>query len=133
MTQYSELVQTGSPYAIAHTVGRYLQPLDADESTQTVNQYYPVVMARTDLTQEQTVAIMRTWLINYQVKIEPTHSPWFQDFYAQHGQYIMKNYVKENLWDLSPEVVINPDGTVTITYPAADEPVRPPRGTHIDY
>ena len=131
MTPHYKLVQTGSPYEIAHTLGSYLQPLDSDESTQEINQYYPTVMARTDLTQEQIVGIMRTWLIDYRVKIMPTHSPWFQDFYEQHGQYIHVNYGMKR--SRLPDVVINPDGTVTITYPAADEPIRPPRGTHIDY
>ena len=87
---YEYFARTDSPRIFAHRVGRALQHKDEATVIRTLNHCFPIILRRR-FDKLDRILILRRWLIEYSLPMQPWQLPWFDRFHKSHGTLIKKH------------------------------------------
>jgi len=87
---YEYFARTDSPRTFAHRMGRALQYKDEATVIRTLNHCFPIIMRRR-FDKLDRILILRRWLMEYGLPIQPTRMIWFEQFHKSHGLLIRKH------------------------------------------
>lgn len=84
---YEYFARTDSPRTFTHRVGRALQHQDEATVIQTLNHCFPIILRRR-FAKLDRILMLRRWLMEYELPIQPIRMIWFDRFHKSHGSLI---------------------------------------------
>lgn len=82
-------VRRESAEALAHRFGRVLQGKNEDVVARVLNRHVPLIRRRR-FSKRNIILIMKLWLTEYELHLNPGQMTWYDWFHRTHGKLVME-------------------------------------------